>query len=106
MGYHLNFGAVWRSYDLLLSGLGLGLFMAIVSIFVGCWIGLAAAFATNSKHVSLRRIAGGYVTAIRNIPILLITLVSFFVLPRFGIRIDKVEAFVLTLSIYAGAYLA
>src|SRR5690349_1607884 len=105
MGYTLNFGVVWRNFDLLLSGLGLGLAMAIASIFAGFWIGLAAAFATNSKHAYLRRIASGYVTAIRNIPILLITLFSFFVLPRFGIRLDKVEAFVLTLSIYAGAYL-
>ena len=30
MGYHLNFGAVWRDFDLLLSGLGLGLGLAIV----------------------------------------------------------------------------
>ena len=56
MGYHLNFGAVWRSFDLLLSGLGLGLAMAIISIFAGCWIGLAAAFAMNSGHPAWRRI--------------------------------------------------
>ena len=49
MGYHLNFGAVWRSFDLLLSGLGLGLAMAIISIFAGCWIGLAAAFAPGDS---------------------------------------------------------
>ena len=53
MGYHLNFGAVWRDFDLLLSGLGLGLGLAIVSIFIGCWIGLAAAFAMISKHAWL-----------------------------------------------------
>jgi polar amino acid transport system permease protein len=105
MGYHLNFGAVWRSFDLLLSGLGLGLALAIVSIFAGCWIGLAAAFAVNSKHAAWRRIAGVYVTAIRNTPLLVLILFSYFVLPRFGIRIGKVESFVLTLSIYAGAYL-
>jgi polar amino acid transport system permease protein len=105
MGYHLNFGAVWRSFDLLLSGLGLGLALAIVSIFAGCWLGLAAAFAVNSKHAAWRRIAGVYVTAIRNTPLLVLILFSYFVLPRFGIRIGKVESFVLTLSIYAGAYL-
>jgi polar amino acid transport system permease protein len=105
MGYHLNFGAVWRSFDLLLSGLGLGLAMAVASIFVGCWIGLVAAFAMNSNRTTWRRIAGGYVTIVRNIPLLVFVLFIFFVLPRFGIRIDKVESFVLTLSIYAGAYL-
>lgn len=105
MGYHLNFGAVWRDFDLLLSGLGLGLGLAIVSIFAGCWIGLAAAFATNSKSALWRRIAGCYVTAIRNTPLLVLILFSYFVLPRLGFRIGKVESFVLTLSIYAGAYL-
>ncbi|HEV8388790.1 MAG TPA: amino acid ABC transporter permease [Dongiaceae bacterium] len=105
MGYHLNFGAVWRDFDLLLSGLGLGLGLAIVSIFAGCWIGLAAAFAMNSKHALWRRVASGYVTAIRNLPLLFLILFTFFVLPRFGIRLGKVESFIVTLSIYAGAYL-
>ena len=105
MGYHLNFGAVWRDFDLLLSGLGLGLGLAIVSIFIGCWIGLAAAFAMNSKHAFWRRVASWYVTAIRNTPLLVLILFAFFVLPRFGIRLGKVESFTVTLSIYAGAYL-
>jgi polar amino acid transport system permease protein len=105
MGYTLNFGVVWRNFDLLLSGLGLGLALAIASIFAGCWIGLAAAFAMNSKHEAWRRVAGVYVPAIRNTPLLVLILFSDFVLPRFGFRIDKVESFILTLSIYAGAYL-
>jgi polar amino acid transport system permease protein len=106
MGYHLNFGAVWRSFDLLLSGLGLGLALAVVSIFAGCWIGLAAAFAMNSGHPAWRRIAGAYVTVFRNSPPLVLILFTYFGLPYLGIRIGKIESFILTLAIYSGAYLA
>jgi His/Glu/Gln/Arg/opine family amino acid ABC transporter permease subunit len=106
MGYTLNFGAVWRDFDLLLSGLALGLGMAIVSILIGCVIGLAAAFAMLSKQVWLRRIAGAYVTVIRNSPPLVLILFAYFALPQLlGMRIGKIEAFVVTLAIYAGAYL-
>ncbi len=106
MGYQLNFGAVWRDFDLLLSGLGLGLVLAIVSIFAGCWIGLVAAFAMNSKHATWRRIASCYVTIFRNSPPLVLILFAYFVLPYLGIRIGKIESFILTLAIYSGAYLA
>ena len=47
----------------------------------------------------------GYATAIRNTPLLVLILFAYFVLPRFGFRIGKIESFILTLSIYAGAYL-
>lgn len=106
MGYTLNFGAVWRDFDLLLSGLAMGLGLAVVSILIGCVIGLAAAFAMISNRVWSRRIAGTYVTVIRNTPILVLILFTYFGLPQLlGMRIGKVEAFVLTLSVYAGAYL-
>jgi His/Glu/Gln/Arg/opine family amino acid ABC transporter permease subunit len=105
MGYQLNFAPVWRDFDLLLSGLGLGLVLAVIAILVGCLIGLVAAFAMVSKHITVRRIATVYVTAIRNQPPLFLIIFTFFVLPQFGIRIGKVEAFVLPLAIYAGALL-
>lgn len=105
MGYTLNFGAVWRDFDLLLSGLALGLGLAIVSILIGCVIGLAAAFAMVSRKAWLRRIAGGYVTAIRNTPILVLILFAYFALPQLGVRIGKIESFILTLAVYSGAYL-
>jgi len=106
VGYHLNFGVIWRNFDLLLSGLGLGLVLAVVAIFVGCWIGLAAAFAMNSKHAGWRRIASIYVTVFRNSPPLVLILFMYFGLPYLGIRIGKLESFILTLAVYSGAYLA
>jgi polar amino acid transport system permease protein len=103
--YSLNFAAVWRSFDLLLAGLGLGLALALVSIAIGCAIGLLAAFAMLSKVPLARGLARSYVTAIRNTPILVLIFFTYFALPQLGLRFDKIESFVLTLSIYAGAYL-
>jgi polar amino acid transport system permease protein len=106
MGYQLNFAPVWRNFDLLLSGLGLGLAMALFAILVGCLIGLAAAFAMLSRNAALRRVASTYVTVIRNLPILFLTIFIFFVLPQqLGIRLGKIEAFIVALTLYAGAYL-
>lgn len=105
MDYSLNFAVVWRSFDLLLAGLGLGLVLAVMSILIGCAIGLVAAFAMLSKVPLARGLASGYVTAIRNTPILVLIFFTYFALPQLGLRIDKIESFVLTLSIYAGAYL-
>ena len=105
MGYNLNFDAVWRDFDLLLSGLGLGLVLAVVSIFIGCLIGLVAAFGMLSSNPLLRGLSTSYVTAIRNTPLLVLIFFTYFALPQLGLRLGKIESFVATLSIYAGAYL-
>ncbi len=105
MNYQLNFAAVWRDFDTLLAGLGLGLELALVSIAIGCVIGLLMAFALLSKHRALRVLASVYVTVIRNTPILVLILLIYFALPSLGIRLDKIPSFIITLSLYAGAYL-
>lgn len=106
MGYTLNFDAVWRSFDLLLGGLALSLGLAIGAILLGCVIGLVTAFALLAKNRLARRTAGLYVTVIRNTPILVLILFTYFALPELGVRLGKIESFVLTLAIYSGAYLA
>lgn len=106
MGYTLNFSAVWRSFDQLLWGLGLSLALAFVAIAIGCVLGLITAFGLLSKQGALRHPARIYVTIIRNTPILVLVLFTFFALPQMGIRLGKIESFVATLSVYSGAYLA
>ena len=106
MGYTLNFSAVWRNFDFLLSGLALSLGLAIISILIGAVIGLLLAFALTSKSRIAVMPAQAYVTIIRNLPILVLVLFVFFALPQLGFRLDKVRSFVLVLSVYSGAYLA
>jgi His/Glu/Gln/Arg/opine family amino acid ABC transporter permease subunit len=106
MGYTLNFAAVWRSFDLLLEGLALSLGLAVGSILIGFAIGLVVAFALVSKSTWLKKPAGLYVTVIRNTPILVLVLFTYFALPELGVRLGKIESFVMTLALYSGAYLA
>ena len=105
MNYQFNFGVVWDNWPLLLSGLALGLGLAVVSILIGCVIGLVGAFAATSRSRIARGVASGYVTLFRNLPLLIILLFLFFAMPKAGIRFDKSTSFVISLSIYAGAYL-
>lgn len=105
MEYDFNFAAVWRDFDLLMSGLGLGLILAVISIAIGCLIGLLAAFGMLSKNPFIRFTSIAYVSAIRNTPILVLILFTFFALPQLGIRFGKIESFIVTLSVYSGAYL-
>jgi polar amino acid transport system permease protein len=84
----------------------LSLELAVVSIFIGGAIGLVTAFGLTSRHNWAKLPASIYVTIIRNLPILVLILFTYFALPQLGVRLGKIESFVATLSIYSGAYLA
>lgn len=105
MGYTLNFTAVWENSGLLMSGLALGIGMAAVAMLIGGLIGLIGGFASVSPIGWARRLASVYVTVVRNLPILVIVLLAYFGLPGAGIVLDKYTSFILSLGIYAGAYL-
>jgi len=106
MGYTLHFDVVWASFDRLLWGLALGLQLALAAIAIGAAIGLVAGFASVSPSPFWRGLAGLYVTIFRNLPILVIVLVVYFALPQYGVRLDKQQSFIASLSVYAGAYLS
>jgi glutamine transport system permease protein len=105
LGYTLNFGAVWRDIDLLWAGLGMGLLLALVSIAIGAVLGLSLSFVLISKSRA-RPLATTYVSIFRNTPLLVLILFTYFALPQLGIRLGKLESFIATLALYAGAYLA
>lgn len=106
MGYTLHFGVIWQNFDRLLAGLALGLGLALVSIAIGALAGVVLGFAGAGKNRTIRALVAGYVTLIRNTPILVIVLIVYFGLPQLGIRLGKLESFVFSLSIYAAAYLS
>lgn len=90
----------------LLYGLGLDLFMALLSVAMGSLIGLVVAFALVSKRKIFRVLSGTYVTVIRNIPLMIIILFIYFGLPDAGYTFGEIPSFIFSLTIYAGAYIA
>ncbi len=106
MSYNFNFAVIWRQFDVILEALGLGLLLAVISLLIGTVIGLACGYAYRTSSRPLRTAVSCYVEFIRNEPLLLLIFFFYFGLPAIGIRtFDKYESFVITLSIYAGAYL-
>jgi len=105
--YHLNWRPVFQSFDLLWQGILLGLGLALLSLTIGCVIGLLAAFARVYGGRKLRALVTAYTEFIRNIPLLLIIYFVFYGLGIMGFHLlNNVWSFVLALSIYSGAYLA
>ena len=90
----------------LFYGLGLDLFMALMSVAMGSLIGLVVAFALVSKRKIFRILSGTYVTVIRNIPLMIIILFIYFGLPDAGFTFGEIPSFIFALTIYAGAYIA
>ena len=106
MHYHLNFAAVWRNFGRLGWGLALSLELAAIGIAAGVIIGLALALLAQGRGRVVRTLIAAYVEFIRNVPLLLLVYLVFYGIPSVGgFAYSATTSFVVTLSIYAGAYL-
>jgi len=107
INYHFDWSVISRNADKLIDALLLGLGLAVVSLAIGCVIGLVTAYARVSGRVWLSAPVRAYVEFIRCTPLLLLIFFVYFGLPEFDVTfLDKTESFILTLSLYAGAYMS
>lgn len=106
MDYHFNFTYIWRHFDRLWSGLILSLELAFVSILIGMAIGLVLALLYTDGNRWVRALVTAYVELIRNVPLLLLVYLVFYGIPSIGgFEYSATVSFVITLSVYSGAYL-
>jgi len=104
--YHFNFSYIWRHFDRLFYGLVLSLELALVSIAIGMFIGLLLALVYVESGKSIRFFVASYVELIRNSPLLLLVYLIFYGIPSIGwFQYSATTSFIVTLSIYSGAYL-
>lgn len=106
MDYHFSFTYIWRHFDRLWSGLILSLELAFVSILIGMAIGLVLALLYTDGNRWVRALVTAYVELIRNVPLLLLVYLVFYGIPSIGgFEYSATVSFVITLSVYSGAYL-
>ncbi len=104
--YQFNWSVIWRNADKLIEALLLGLGLAVVSLIIGSLLGLLLAYGRTSKIGWLDWLVWVYVELMRCTPLLLIIFFVYLGLPELGIRsLDKIQSFILTLSIYSAAYM-
>ena len=105
--YHFDWPVIARNWDKLVDALVLGLWLAVISLAIGCVIGIVTAYARLSGKKWLSVPVWAYVEFIRCTPLLLLIFFLYFGLPEFDINVlDKSQSFVLSLSLYAGAYMS
>ena len=103
--YQFRWDTVWGSFDFLMSGLQMTLIVSAITLVLAMIGGLIIALLDMSRFRVLRWIGVSIGEVVRNTPILVLILLIYFALPSLGIRLDKIPSFIITLSLYAGAYL-
>lgn len=102
---YLDFSGTFARSDLFVHGAILTITLSAVALFLGMLVGLVGASMRLSSSKVLSTIAAAYVEIIRNTPFLVQIYIVYFGLPSVGIRISEMTAAIMSLTLYAGAYI-
>lgn len=95
----------WIGYlPQMMSGLGMSVFIALVSIVVGYPLGLALSIAVQRKNLAVRTLGLVIVEVGRGAPALVILYLVYYGLPKFGIAFESIQAACIALAWNAAAY--
>ena len=96
-----RYGAVFA------QGLWNTLWLSLVSVFLGTFLGILVALGKLSRHKLLNGVVSAYIEIIRGTPILLQLYFFYLFLPKvLPIEISETESVVIALIISAGAYVS
>lgn len=104
MRYEFDFASVLAQWPLLLEGALTTIELSFIATVFGFLLGTVCALGRISSHVWLRRLAGAYVEAIRNTPLLVQSYFLIFGLSSAGVTMPIMLGVSLALVINIGAY--
>lgn len=102
--FYFDFSGTFARWHLFADAAFLTVWLSFVAIVLGMIVGLLGAAARLSSVKPLRIVAASYVELIRNTPFLVQIYIIYFGLPTVGVRFSPLTAAVLSLTVYAGAY--
>ncbi len=104
MPFTFDFGPVFANFSTLLEGVERTLWLSGLGILLGLALGVGLAMSRGLIPRPLQRVLDGYVEVIRNTPFLIQLFMIFFGLPALGLRLNALQAAVLTITLNLGAY--
>jgi len=102
--YYLN--NLIRTFPFFLKGLWMTIEVSALSLMIGTVIGFGVGIARNARIPVLNHVLGVYIDFMRGTPFLVQVFIVFFIFPEWGIQLDAFSASILSLSVYAGAYIS
>jgi polar amino acid transport system permease protein len=106
MRYDFEFAAPLVYWQDLLLGAATTLGLSVAATVLGFGLGVFCALARTGRSAVAAGIAGAYVEAIRNTPLLVQIFIVYFGLATVGIKLSAFTAAILALVINVGAYTA
>lgn len=98
---------LWSVWDEVMAGWGLTVRVSLISLVAALLIGLLVALVMAGGRTWSKRLCQAYITFFQNTPLTIqLVLFYFVIMPAMGMMRMKVEASILVLSIYTGAYCA
>ncbi|WP_042169952.1 amino acid ABC transporter permease [Paenibacillus gorillae] len=97
---------VFENWELLFKGAYYTLYIAVISMFFGLFIGVTVALARLKGNRPVRWAARVYVSVIRGTPALVQIVIVYYGLVDYGITLGPLTAACIALSINIGAYLS
>ena len=94
-----------RHYEIYLEGIGSALYASAISLVLALIVGIIGGIARYNNKGITGKIAAGYVTVIRNTPLLIQLYFIFFGLPRLGITLSAFQTGIIGLTLNSGAYI-
>jgi putative glutamine transport system permease protein len=95
-----------HNWGLLTTGWGYTIACSLLALVGSCVLGTAFALMEISSHKWLATIGRVYVEIVRNIPLLVITMVFYLVIPKYFVSIGGFTAGTIGLTIYTSAFIA